>query len=254
MNLDDTTMTTTTTTLTPHRPEERDGVHAALHGDLFDRLRVAYRAMRALLANPEDTEQTFVLAAALDRDHIPKPFFRFMVDERGYALMRDQPAIDTSSIDYDALARLPEGTLGRSYARHLAEGALDPDLFGAPPNVPTAIAYLAKRLRQTHDIWHVLTGHGTDIAGEVALQGFAFGQLGTPAPGLTAVAGAIRCLFFEKHGLRAVRRTWQAYRRGKRAAFLLVVRWEDHWSDSVASLRERYGIVVDRTEGRGAGA
>ena len=57
---------------------------------------------------------------------------------------------------------------------------------GAVPPDPRA-AYLAQRMRQTHDIWHVLTGYATDVAGEVQLQAF------TLADELTAhvnVAGA----------------------------------------------------------------
>lgn len=221
---------------------ERDAVQIALHGTTFERWRVGLGAIVTLMRDPDDTKQAFIVAAVLDRDHIPRPFFRFMTDPTGYALMRDQPAIDSSSIDYAALAKLPPGTLGHAYAHHLLDQGLDPDLFQAPPGVPAAIGYLAKRFRQTHDIWHVLTGYASDVAGEVALQGFAFGQLGTPAPGLTAIAGALRCGLEDP---RAMLETWRAYRRGKDASFLLTVRWEDHWAESLSALRERFGIVVD---------
>lgn len=109
--------------------------------------------------------------------------------------------------------------------------------------MPLAIAYLAQRLRQSHDIWHVLTGYGVDVPGEAALQAFTYGQLKTPAPALTAFAGAVICL--RRGFLRALPAMYRALRRGKRASFLLAVRWEDHWADSLASLRARLGIEVD---------
>jgi ubiquinone biosynthesis protein Coq4 len=36
---------------------------------------------------------------------------------------------------------------------------------------------VGQRTRQTHDLWHVLTGLGTDIPGEIALQAFTYEQL-----------------------------------------------------------------------------
>lgn len=153
--------------------------------------------------------------------------------------MRAQPAIDSTTVDFAALSALPPDTLGHRYARHMRENQLDPDLFLSPPGAPPGIDYFAQRLRQTHDIWHVLTGYAADLPGEVALQAFAFGQFGTPAPGLTALFGTLRCSLANP---LAAKDAWKAYRRGKRAAFLLVVRWEDHWAEPVASLRARFGI------------
>jgi ubiquinone biosynthesis protein COQ4 len=31
-------------------------------------------------------------------------------------------------------------------------------------------SYITIRTGQTHDIWHIITGFGTDLAGEVGLQ------------------------------------------------------------------------------------
>jgi ubiquinone biosynthesis protein COQ4 len=238
------TLATTTPWWLPAHRDEATAIQIAMYGSTVARLRVGVSAIVHLLHNPDDTGQAFVLAAALDRDHLPKPFFRFMTDAIGFELMRDQPAIDSTSIDYQALAALPPGTLGHAYARHLLDQGLDPDLFQAPPSVPRAIAYLAKRFRQTHDIWHVLTGYATDVQGEVLLQAFAFGQLGTPAPGLIAVAGAIRCSLRDP---LAVLRAWKAYRRGKRARFLLVVRFEDFWDEPLAQVRARLEVEAARS-------
>jgi len=42
------------------------------------------------------------------------------------------------------------------------------------------------------------------------------------------------------------RRAWDAYLRGKRAQFLLAIRWEDLWAEPLEPLRERLGIAPAR--------
>lgn len=78
----------------------------------------------------------------------------------------------------EELAKLPQGTLGYAYARHMIDNHLDADFFD---NVPGASdrAYVQMRMRRTHDIWHVLTGFDTSIPGEVGLQAFQQAQYGT---------------------------------------------------------------------------
>ncbi|MFO0741691.1 MAG: Coq4 family protein [Labilithrix sp.] len=221
---------------------ERAAVELAIHGRWLERWRVGLHALWRLTRDPDDTRQAFIVGAVLDRNHIAKPFLRFMMDPGGFDLMRDQPAIDSTTVDFDALAALPEGTLGHGYARHMRDNALDPDLFLSPPGAPPGIGYFAQRLRQTHDIWHVLTGLGADLPGEIALQAFMFGQFGTPAPFFTAFAGTFLCMLEDPLAARDI---WRAYRRGRRAKPLLVVRWEEHWEEPVGELRARYGIEAD---------
>ena len=223
--------------------EETDAVEVALKGSTLDRLRVGLGALANLVRDPDNTRQIFVMAVVLDRDHIPQTLFRFLTEPGGLELMRDQPVIDSTTLDVEALAALPAGTLGHAYASHLLDNDLDADLFQAPPGVPPVVAYFGKRFRQTHDIWHVLTGYPTDVAGEIALQAFTFGQLGTPAPGLASITGALRW------GLRdplVARRAWDAYGRGKQAQFLLAIRWEELWAERLDALRDRFRIAPAR--------
>jgi ubiquinone biosynthesis protein COQ4 len=220
-------------------PDEADAVHAILHGSRVDRARVALGALRCLVRDPNDTQKIFVLAVALDRDHIPAALTRFLSEPGGLELLRDMPALDSSTLDLDALGRCAPGTLGHAYAAHLREGELDTDIFRAPPGLPLAIAYFAQRFRQCHDVWHVLTGYAPDVRGEVLLQAFTHGQLGTPAPRLAAVVGALQ--WARVHPALPLE-AYRAYRRGKAAKFLLAVRWEDLWNEPLDGLRARLDI------------
>jgi ubiquinone biosynthesis protein COQ4 len=227
----------------PMTIDEQAAIDAVLYGSTLDRMHVGLRALHNLMRDPEDTLQIFVLAVALDKDHIPGVLFRFLCEPGGLELLQDQPAIDASTIDLQALAALPEGTLGHTYAHHLMEHDLDPDLFQAPPALPPAVAYFAQRFRQCHDVWHVLTGYEANVAGEIALQAFCHGQLGTPAPALAAITGSLqRSLSEPLVALRA----WDAYQRGKRARFLLSVRWEELWDVPLHELRRRFHIPPAR--------
>lgn len=214
--------------------------------DVFDlpfRVRAlrAARALGKLVRDPYDTEQVFELSTNINVGSIRRRLPRFYASRDGQRLFEEDRSIDTRHVDLDALAALPDGTLGREYVRFLRDRNFSPDLFQAPENVRDArAAYVMKRIRQTHDLWHLLTGHATNPAGEVALQAFTFGQLGAPSSLLIAVVGTCRGA-----GRRASlpRETLEAYRAGRRAAPLAAFVWEDHWATPLDELRARLGIV-----------
>ena len=225
-------MTTTGTT-------EAEAAEVTMRGNPWERARVGVGALRRLLRDPDDTTQVFIMGLALNASQFPGFLARFAADAEGARLLREQPSIDRAHVDFDALGALPVDTLGGAYARYLAANNLDPDLFQTPPGLPEIPAFLSRRLRQVHDIWHVLTGYHPDVPGEVALQGFTYAQTGMPSALLIATFGSLR-------GARKTpdlpRRALDGYRRGRDAAFLSPVIWEEHWADSLDSLRARYRV------------
>ena len=69
------------------------------------------------------------------------------------------------------MAALPEGTLGHGYYRFLHDQGLSPAPFeDIPYDGDPLIRYGILRLRQTHDLWHVLTGYAMDTRGEILLH------------------------------------------------------------------------------------
>jgi ubiquinone biosynthesis protein COQ4 len=145
--------------------------------------------------------------------------------------------------DVNEMLVLPDSTLGGMYARHMIARGLRPDFYD---NVTPRhkLHYLRLRIRQTHDIWHTLSGFDTDPAGEVGLQGFYFAQF-TNGPSALIAAGAIlRSVLGRRYGEleRFVEAFCEGYRNGYRARPLLGVRWEELWLEPVAALRERFQI------------
>lgn len=235
------TISMSTSELSTAKREEAEAVRLATEGRFVPRLRLARGALRKLMSDPNDTEQVFVLSIALNAGRLPQLMARFLADDSGVELLTRRAAIDKRSVDYDALRKLPADTLGGAYVRFLDDNGLDPDLFQAPPGLPAAPAYVTQRMRQTHDIWHVVTGYDPSLAGEIPLLAFIYAQTGAPAMGLLAAVGAVR------HSLELGNifgRVWRGYQGGKRAAFLGNVAWESMWELPLSEVRQRLGVTA----------
>lgn len=223
---------------------ESEAVRVALSGTTKERTALALRALGRLLADPDDTVQVFMLGLALNASSFPQLLTRIAIAPGGLDLLREQPRIDGESVDFDRLRALPADTLGGAYARYLDEHRLDPDLFQAPPGLPPVARFVVQRIRQTHDVWHVLTGYAPDVAGELALQGFSYAQIRAPSAAIIAVFGTL------VRAPREAGRVWEGFRRGRDATFLPVVRFEDLWDRRLDELRLELGIRPPRPAGR----
>lgn len=86
---------------------------------------------------------------------------------------------------------MPAGSLGREYLHFLErENITAQGLVQASDVEPGAswqddahLVYLRDRLRDTHDLWHVVTGYHGDLVGEGALLAFSFAQTWNPGSG-----------------------------------------------------------------------
>lgn len=137
--------------------------------------------------------------------------------------------------DRDRLRRLPDGSLGREYCRFAEEHQLFPerlaeqvraaraDTGGLVPGATPEVAWLHDRYRDLHDLWHVLTGYGTDMAGEWAIIAFQTKQVGYRS---MAVMALLNCARHALAGRPDLLRTWWiGRRRGARARYLLAQDW-----------------------------
>lgn len=213
-------------------------------GSKLHRFWVGLVAGLRLLRNPRDTQQVFVLATAVDRSKLHLLLAHLRELPEGRALLGDRPAIDSKSVDFARLRALPPHTLGGAYARTLEREQLDPDLFRPPPLLSPELTFVVQRIRQTHDIWHVVTGLSTSIEDEIALQAFTNAQLHNHTSRLIMTFGA---LFY---GLRSatLRRKVRAFRRvGSGCAFLLAVRWEELWEVPLDQVRARLDVLLPLT-------
>jgi len=220
--------------------DEGRAIAIALNGGVLARMRVALGALGRLMRNPDDTVEVFFLGISLNGPRLPGLIGRMAAERAGLELLCERPTIDSTTVDWDRLRALPASTLGGAYARYLDGNRLDPDLFQPPPGLPEVPRWVAQRIRQTHDIWHVLTGYAPDVPGELALQGFTYAQLRVPSAWLIAVLGTLI------KSPRSARRVYDGYRRGARAAFLPNVRFEASWDRELDDVRRELGIEPAR--------
>jgi ubiquinone biosynthesis protein COQ4 len=196
------------------------------------RFAVAAGALWDLARDPGRLDRVFDLGVALNAGRMPRMIEKLENDDAGRRLLAEQPAIDSAHVDFDALARLPDGTLGREYVRFLRDNGITPDVFQRPPVADPRAAYLMQRIRQTHDLWHVLTGYTPDVRGEIILQAFTYAQLRAPSALMLTLLGLVR------HRSRGLWRAVKAgYRRGRATKPLALFRWETRWATPVEELR-----------------
>jgi len=151
---------------------------------------------------------------------------------------------DMADVDVEALSNMPASTLGGAFARFLSDNGLSTKLYdvGTPHTDDRACAYLLRRIRQSHDVWHVLMGFSTAGHDEILLHGFSLAQTGFPSSVALLALGSLKHMLLEarfaclSHGMR------EAYRRGRQADSMLTVHWEEHWAEPLDRVRARYHI------------
>ncbi|HEY4122633.1 MAG TPA: Coq4 family protein [Byssovorax sp.] len=211
----------------------------------FDVLRAA-RAIRALLADPDDLPQVFTILEALSGDTPVRLERRMLATETGKRLLVGKPDIAALLKDRAALRQLPEGSLGRAYLAFVesegisAEGIVEADVSGRTRELdftPEQI-FVHLRMRDTHDLWHAVTGYKGDVLGEAALLGFTLAQ--TWNFGVAVIVGAG---LFKTAGNRDARSLIvDGFRRGLRAGWLPAEPWEEMLALPVAEVQAKLGV------------
>jgi ubiquinone biosynthesis protein COQ4 len=196
-----------------------------------------------LTQDPNDTLRVFKMLdamMALAKENGVEPVQR----------IRQQPGIEemlasryvAPSYKVDDLGKYPVGSLGYAYYRHMHDNGFTPDFFPTlPPN--TDQNYFALRMRQTHDIWHVVAGVGTDVVGEIALQAFYAGQLASPASASIISSGILYTVRNNELYRPMMDGLTAGYECGKNAGKIAAARWEEMWERPLADIRREYNIV-----------
>ncbi|MFT5685138.1 MAG: ubiquinone biosynthesis protein COQ4 [Myxococcota bacterium] len=208
---------------------------------MLSKIRLAAAALQ-VLRNPDDTEKVFVLLDEMMTDaHQAELTEAIQQHPRGAEAMRRQPSL--GAVDVAALAELPEGTLGKRFASFLQDNGLDPALLTDEGS--THEDYVTRHLLETHDVWHVVTGMGSDLPGEVGLQAFYMAQLPGAAGGLIISLVMLRAALFSKgdqHALlESVARGWQL---GRSAEPLAGMPWADQWETPLSEIRSDLRLDV----------
>lgn len=210
----------------------------------------AMRRMRRLIADKEDTEQVFHIIEALNGDAQRRNLMRFAATKRGQALLAEKPSLPDMLDDHDTLRRLPEGSVGRAYVDFMErEGLTAAGLvadsqksYGDRPAYNDDLEYYGTRLRDTHDLFHVLTGYGRDALGEAALLGFSYSQ--NPGRGVIFIAymGARQIAKVAPRGARIMDVLWEGKRHGRTTSKIVQEDIPALLAEPLDAARRRLGI------------
>ena len=210
----------------------------------------AWRSMRALIADPEKTGEVFKIIEALKGASLARAVARLQASAAGRDLLARKPDILPLLSDREALRALPQGSVGRSYLTFVEAQDLSADgLVAASEEVPRGQErspeqrWLANRLRDIHDLQHVVCGYGRDELGELCLLAFMCAQ--TPNRGIAFI------VFMGRRKLRQDAPhidvdacVAEGRCMGEAAQWLATVNWEDRLGEPLAHLRAELGIAL----------
>ena len=203
----------------------------------------AMRAVRKLMATG-DTRQVFVILRAMRGNVINRNFLRFAGTKTGKAVLAERRDLLARLTDRDRLRALPEGSLGRAYLAFMEEEDLSAQaLVAASENweddpAPPEIDLFRTRLRELHDVSHVVTGYGRDPLGEICLLAFTYRQQGNLGR-LMIVGMAWGRIPRPARG--AVREAW---RNGKTCGWLADKDWEAWLARPLDEVRRELGVTA----------
>ncbi len=205
----------------------------------------AMRALRELLKNPDDTAQVFRMIKALEGPTLDWMFNRFVHSATGRRILVEERELLQTLIDEDYLESLPEGSLGRVYLEFRREAGITADGLVKASEVEDRmddvdLQRFRDRMRDAHDLWHVVTGYDTDLVGEGAVLAFSFAQGRNPAIGLIVAAGFLRARGPVAHARGVI---VEGFRRGLTSAWLPVADWEALLPRPLDEVRTELGLT-----------
>lgn len=156
----------------------------------------ALRSFQALIKNKEDTSLVFKIFESLPSKSFLPRVQRLALSEHGEFLRTSEPRLPDILDDHVTLRRTPKGSLAHAYCDFMeAEGLSAAGLVAEAERLgrtkyPDLVQWFMERSRDTHDLFHVLTGYGRDALGEQCVLLFTHGQAPSQGHLLIGYAGA----------------------------------------------------------------
>lgn len=207
---------------------------------------VAIHALKALIANPQDTSKVFEVIRALGGPSLERGLRRFRKTAYGNKVLIDDIDILDTLRNRTMLGSLPSGSVGSAYYHFTSREALTADGLIDASSVnyelltdPQLVRY-GTRLRDTHDLWHTLTGYGRDEFSEACLLAFTYGQTRNRGIFIIAIVGGFKLR--QALGPGVFRALLRAYRAGRHAVWLPAVNFESLIERPIADVRKQLRI------------
>lgn len=201
------------------------------------------KGLITLIRDPEQTDSVYdiedglrhIEATQLAVDHAKaQPGVAQLFAERYIAPAPDIPG----------LLQLPAESLGYAYASYITKSGFDPNFY-RKESIDDDISYYFMRMRQTHDIWHIVTQFGVDVNGELGLKAFELAQVRRPLAAMLLAGGIVETMLRTPEAMTALlEQIALGYRLGNQAQPLFAQKWEEDWQKPLAEWRTQLGLEV----------
>jgi ubiquinone biosynthesis protein COQ4 len=211
--------------------------------------RKAWRAVKHLIDNPEETDQVFIILRALAGKSFRNAFLRFKASPVGARILAEEIDLFDTLVDREYLKSLPEGSLGREYLDFITRENISPEgLVDASSGEnsfmnledPEMVRY-GMRGREMHDLWHVVTGYGRDGLGEASIVAASYVYSKNLGMALIAVMAGLSFRKAASNG-GVLRSVFEGYRNARKTEWLLGSDWENLMPLPLREVRQKLNI------------
>ncbi|WP_255602346.1 Coq4 family protein [Glacieibacterium megasporae] len=209
----------------------------------------ALRAVRRLLADKDDTVQVFEIMRSLNGRATRDGYLQLLRTAQGGRIAYQRRELPEVLMDRATLATYPAGSVAAHYLAFTeagqisADGLADVSRQAARPegiDLVHPVAWYGRRIRDTHDLWHILTGYDLTGLGEACLVAFSYAQTKALGWALIGTGAALRGA--RQPGHKFARAIWEGYRRGRSAAWLPGQDYEALLAEPLEAARARLGL------------
>jgi len=186
-------------------------------------------SLAGFLKSPGSLDSVLAVGASLKDSPLAEQMTRHLLDNPDFAQLVSD-GWRPQQIDLSALQKLPAGTLGRCYSDQLISQGITPDTLIDPSPISDERGYITHRLRETHDITHVLTGFGIDGVSELGLQGFNLAQNRSPLAVMLIFGGMLTALQNNEPLAPMLRALARGFQMGLDAELVISRKLEEGWS------------------------
>jgi ubiquinone biosynthesis protein COQ4 len=216
---------------------------------LFDLLHfrldalIVLKGALALIRDPQKTDSVYDIEDGMKHSEAMATATRYMLAKPEIAALAEERYLATTP-DISKLLQCPPNSLGYAYSNYINTAGFDP-VFYRSITVEDDTSYLLLRLRQTHDIWHVVTDFSVDVTGELGLKAFELAQTRRTMAGILIAGGFLKCLLQTPNELDGLLdNISRGYRMGLQAKPLLAQKWEENWDKPLSEWRSELGIGI----------
>ena len=201
-------------------------------------------ALASFLKTPGSLDSVFAVADSVKDGPLGEQALRHLLSDRHFKALVDEEW-RPERIDLQNLQTLPEGSLGRCYADQLISQGITPDTLIDPTPVTNTNEFVVHRVRETHDIVHVLTGFGLDGDSEIGLQGFNLAQNRSPVAVMLIFGAMLSSLQNDEPLEPLLRALAHGFQMGLNADLVIGRKLEEGWERPLNDWREELKLPVD---------